>query len=287
MKTAFVFAGQGAQKEKMGQEFFGLNATNYPEIESLILTGTQEQLNQTHITQKAIALTSISIAKEVLKRVKPDYVLGLSLGEYSALWCSQVLSENDLLQTVTIRGNLMHQALHDSNSSMMAVLDQDIELIKSLTKDYDCWISNYNAPNQTVVSGIKDNLNKLANVFKMNHFRSIPLKVSGAFHSPLLKEASNKLETALDKIALKPQQIPVIFNVTGDTDDDKSIKDMLIQQLYSPVQFVTCINRAVELGVTKFIEIGPGTTNASLIKKISPNSKVFSINQLKDLEKLV
>ncbi len=287
MKTAFVFAGQSAQKPKMGQEFFNLHPTAYPELEDLILNGTLEQLNQTNNTQKAIALTSMVITKEVLKTIQPDVVYGLSLGEYSALWASGVLSDTDFLEIVEMRGNLMHQVLSQTDSSMMAVLFDDSQLIRQLCDKHGCWVSNLNAPNQIVVCGLTQKLEHLNAKMKENKIRTIPLKVSGAFHSPLLEDASKTLNEFLRTKTFSPQQIPVLFNVTGTTLCDEEVIEGLTKQLYSTVDFVSCTKNAYRMGVRRFIEIGPGTTNASLIKKIVDHCDVISINTLQDLEKII
>lgn len=285
-KTAVVFNGQGSQTINMGSDFIDEYESEYPEIIDLIKNKSIEELSKTQNSQKSILLTSIAIYNHVKKHIQPDYVLGLSLGEYSALVASNVLNLEDAIEIVTKRGQLMQASLEKIDSKMVAVLSGDQELIENITQNTETFIANYNSPNQIVISGLTENIEKAKEQLTSHKIRTLDLNVSGAFHSPYLEEASQKLNHVLENYEFKEQQIPIIFNTLA-TPSDNSIKDLLTKQIKSPVFFQQSIEYLIKQGVTRFIEIGPGKTVSSFIKKINKDVKVITINTKEDLKEII
>ncbi|MDO4500563.1 MAG: ACP S-malonyltransferase [Erysipelotrichaceae bacterium] len=302
MKLGIVFAGQGSQYVGMGQDFY----KKYPEarnvydniqmdfdLKDICFNGPIEKLNSTEYTQSCVLATSMAIY-EVLKtlNLKADYLCGLSLGEYSALCASKAIGLSDALEIVRERGLIMANSLPAGTSKMAAVMSDDIDLIKkaceTATKgDEICTIANYNAYNQIVITGTNKAVVEASEFLKENGVRRIvELKVSGAFHSPLLSEASEKLMAVLKNYEFNKQEIPVIFNVNAK-ENDGDIKNLLKKQIMSSVLFYPSIEYMVEKGVDTFIEIGPGHTLSGLIKKINKDVRVFNIDKVEDVDKLL
>lgn len=297
MKVGFLFAGQGSQYVGMGQDFYQkmklarhvYNSIHLDfDLKRVCFQGPEEALNDTAYTQCAILATSLAIAACVSDLgIQPDYVAGLSLGEYSALTYAGALSLDDSLTVVRQRGLIMAEALKGKNSRMMAVLDKDIETIQavcdSVSQGEDfCVIANYNSPNQVVLSATQPALEKDRELLKKHGIRRmIPLSVAGAFHSPLMIPASEKLADVLKDVPLQPCRIPVIFNVTGQIETTE-IKELLIRQIKSSVRFAQSIQTMLDKGVDTFIEIGPGHALSKFVKATDKNVKIFSINTFED-----
>lgn len=287
---AYVFPGQGAQFSGMGKdlndsfneakemfnkanEILGFNITD------IMFSGTEEDLRQTKVTQPAIFLHSVILAKCMGSSFAPQMVAGHSLGEFSALTASQALSFEDGLKLVSIRAMAMQKACEAQAGTMAAILGLDDEVVENILSKISDEIvipANYNSPGQLVISGSVEGVNKACELLKeAGAKRALPLKVGGAFHSPLMEPARIELADAISKINIKTPICPIYQNVSGNpfTDPDK-IKENLILQLTSPVRWTQTVLNMVKNGATEFIEVGPGNVLQGLAKKIAPEVEV-------------
>ena len=304
MNVAFVFSGQGAQYLGMGREFYtnSLMFKQFIDQASKVLEldipqlmfEEEEKLNQTEYTQPVILAMSVAISEMVKDSlgIKPVMSAGLSLGEYTALVESGSLDFETALKLVRKRGKLMQEAVPTGVGAMTAVMGVDRETISKICSEASevagVYPANYNMPGQIVIGGYKEGVAKAEELLaEVGAKRLIPLKVSGPFHTPLLKEASENLETVLKEIDFNDMAIPVITNVTGNVIETKEdIIPTLTKQVMSPVFFEDCIKTMIEAGVDTFIEIGPGKTLSSFIKKIDKTVKTQNCEDQKTLEKL-
>ncbi len=298
MKIAYLFVGQGSQKVGMGKEVYDRYASSKALFDSaktdfdLIETsfnGPEEVLNNTAYTQVCLLVTSLAIAAALDEEgIKAQGVAGLSLGEYSALTYAKALSLEKALPLVRTRGQIMASALPQGTSSMSAVLSDQLDLILETLKENKqgiVEIANYNSPSQFVLSGeITALRNVEASLKEKGVTRIIPLKVSGAFHSSLLNEASTQLKDHLISANLKVPVLPVYFNVSGKQESD--LVDALTKQICHSVQWVKTIRSMIEDGYDTFIEIGPGKTLAGLVRQIDPTVSVYSAETLASIEKI-
>ncbi len=304
MKIGFVFSGQGAQYLGMGHEFY-TNSLIFKQFIDLasevldfdlphLLFEENEKLNQTEYTQPAILAMSVAISEMIKEKlnITPSMCAGLSLGEYTALVESGALDFETALKLVRKRGKLMQEAVPTGVGAMLAVMGMERDVIQKICVEASevagVYPANYNMPGQIVIGGYKEGVAKAQELLnEAGAKRLIPLNVSGPFHTPLLKEASDNLEKVLETITFNEMSIPVVTNVTGEIiSDNEAIRSTLTKQVMSPVYFEDCIRTMIASGVDTFIEIGPGKTLSSFIKKIDRTVKVQHCEDLKTFEKL-
>lgn len=296
-KIAFVFPGQGAQYIGMGKEIINSNSKSkavFDKAKKLldfdledICFNSEEKINITEYTQPALLTISIAILKAVEDLgVSPDFVAGLSLGEYTALVANNAIDFEDAVLLVRKRGQYMEEAALNTKGTMSAVIGSNIETIKEICNQTEgiVDIANYNSKAQSVIAGEVVAVENASNKLLEKGIRVIPLKVSGAFHTPLMAEAANKLKPILESTRINNFKIPYTTNVTGEVIiSEKSIKDLLVKQVMSPVKWETCINSLIAMGVDTFIEVGPGKTLTGLIKKIDRSKKTFNVEDIESL----
>ena len=299
-KKAFLFPGQGAQKIGMGQSFYEADADARAVFEEAseilgydmkaLCFEENEKLNLTQYTQPAMVTTGIAILKVVEKHgLTPDTAVGLSLGEYEALFAAGALSERDAIRVVARRGELMEAAVPAGVGAMAAVLGAEASLIEeTLSEIPEVWIANYNCPGQIVISGKKEAVEAAAEALKARGIkRVLMLNVSGPFHSGLLREAGEELGKVLAETEIHPLRIPYYANVTGEiVEDAAAVKGLLTEQVYSSVRFEQSIRNMLSAGVDTFYELGPGKTLAGFVKKIDREATVVNIETMEDLAKI-
>ena len=282
---AFVFPGQGAQFVGMGKDLYETSAVAKEMFEKaneilgfritdLMFAGTDEDLRQTKVTQPAIFLHSVILAKTMGADFNPDMVAGHSLGEFSALVAANALSFEDGLKLVYKRALAMQKACELNPSTMAAVLglpDEKVEEICASITDEVVVPANYNCPGQIVISGSNAGIDKACELLlAAGAKRALKLKVGGAFHSPLMEPAKVELAEAINTTAFAAPVCPVYQNVstTAETDPD-TIKKNLIAQLTAPVKWTQSVEHMVADGATEFVEVGPGNVLQGLVKKIA------------------
>ncbi|WP_127585764.1 ACP S-malonyltransferase [Paenibacillus koleovorans] len=296
-KIAFVFPGQGAQAVGMGMDVY----EKYPEakavfdrvdevlgfsLSTIAFQGPDSELKKTANTQPALLTASVALYETFRSQgVKPDYVAGHSLGEYSALVVAGVLSLEDAVRTVRARGEFMEQAVPGGTGAMAAVLGAEREQLDKLCRDISAAgtpveMANVNCPGQIVVSGSAAGVQAVVERGKESGAkRVIPLEVSGPFHSSLMKPAADRLAGMLAGIELRDAGIPVVANVTAQpvqAADD--IRRLLVEQVCAPVLWEDSVAWLISQGVDTFVEIGSGSVLSGLIKKIDKSVRVFTLN---------
>ena len=307
--NALIFPGQGSQIVGMGKEFFNNFSfvkkifqeeddklkTN---ISKIILDGPADKLQLTENTQPAILVVSYSIFETIKNEFNFGidnfkYFAGHSLGEYSALVCSNALEFHDALFLLYQRGKAMQSAVPVGRGSMLAVLGSKIENIeneiKNLKLDSDvCEIANDNADGQVIVSGDKKSVDLLKSNLQQKKIKSIPLKVSAPFHCSLMRPAAEKMKDKILSTKFKEPALEIVCNVTAKPEKNaETIKKLLIEQIYSSVKWRESMIHVNESGVSNFIEIGPGKVLSGMIKRTIKDSNCFSINSIADIKKLL
>ena len=292
-KHAYVFPGQGAQFVGMGKDLYD----NYPKakelfdqankilgfnITDIIFNGTDEDLKQTKVTQPAVFLHSVIRAICLGDDFKPDMVAGHSLGEFSALVAAGVLSFEDGLRLVSKRALAMQAACELQPSTMAAVLgledEKVVEVLKSITNEVVV-AANFNCPGQLVISGSIAGVEQACEALKnAGAKRALPLKVGGAFHSPLMEPAREELAKAIEETNFSSPKCPIYQNVVAHAvTEPQEIKKNLIAQLTAPVRWTECVRAMISDGATLFTEVGPGTVLQGLVKKIDSSISAESI----------
>ena len=289
MKTAYVFPGQGAQFVGMGKELYEsspkakelfekANEILGFRITDLMFNGTEEDLRQTKVTQPAVFLHSVILALTSDDSIKPDMTAGHSLGEFSALVVAGALSFEDGLRLVYKRALAMQKACEARPSGMAAILALPDEKVEEICASIDEVVvpANYNCPGQIVISGSIEGIEKACELLKQaGAKRALPLKVGGAFHSPLMEPARQELAEAIESTSFSKPACPVYQNVStvGETDPN-TIKANLIAQLTAPVKWTQSVRNMIADGATNFVEFGPGNVLQGLISKIDSNVSV-------------
>ena len=292
-KIAFVYPGQGTQYVGMGKELYEKNKRAKElfdkifnsldiDLKKVMFEGPEDLLKRTDYTQPAIVSLSL-VLTELLKEkgIEPDYVAGHSVGEFAAFGGANYLSIEDAVKLVAARGRIMREVAEKVNGSMAAVLGMDAEKIKEVLKSVDGVVEavNFNEPNQTVIAGSKEAVEKACVVLKeAGAKRAIPLAVSGPFHSSLMKEAGEKLKEEAQKYTFSIGKVKIVANTTAELlESDSEVKDEIYRQSFGPVKWGDTINKLKSLGVTKIYEIGAGKVLSGLIKKIDKEIEVENI----------
>ncbi len=292
---AFVFPGQGAQYPGMGNDLY----ENVPQarelfekaneilgfrITDIMFKGTDEQLRQTNVTQPAIFLHSVILAKSLGRAFNPDMVAGHSLGEFSALVAAGALSFEDGLTLVSKRAAAMQKACEANPSTMAAVLALPDEKVEEICASVNGVVvpANYNCPGQLVISGSNEAIDTACEaLLAAGAKRALKLSVGGAFHSPLMEPAREELAAAIEAAPFAKPICPVYQNVDAKPyTDPAKIKTNLIAQLTAPVRWTQIVQNMVKDGATEFVEIGPGKVLAGLVGKISRDVAVASIQTM-------
>lgn len=283
MKTAYVFPGQGAQFVGMGQDLYNLNEETKAlfekandilgfRITDIMFSGTDEELKQTNVTQPAIFLHSVILAKALGDSFQPAMVAGHSLGEFSALVAAGALSFEDGLKLVSQRANAMQKACELQPSTMAAILGLEDSVVEEICAKVDAVVvaANYNCPGQLVISGSIEGVDKAcALLTEAGAKRALKLNVGGAFHSPLMESAKVELQTAIEATDILSPRCPIYQNIDAQPQTEPAIiKQNLIAQLTGAVRWTQTVQNMLTDGATAFVEVGPGNVLQGLVKKV-------------------
>ena len=288
---AYVFPGQGAQFVGMGKNLYDGNEECRAMFEQandiigfritdLMFAGTPEDLKQTRVTQPAIFLHSVILAKYMGEQFRPDMVGGHSLGEFSALVAAGAMSFEDGLRLVIARANAMQRCCEKTPSTMAAVLKLDDKTVEDICASVEGEVvvpANYNCPGQLVISGTNEGVARVCELVKEAKGKALPLAVGGAFHSPLMEPARVELAEAIEKTAFCRPVCPCYQNVDAlPHSDPAEIKKNLLMQLTSPVRWTATVQHMMADGATEFIEVGPGTALQGMVKRVNPDANAHS-----------
>ena len=299
-KIAFCFPGQGALEAGMGREI----AEAYPEAMEIFDLGSEasgidlrrlcfeaplEELVQTEVQQPALVATSLAMLAALRKRgIKPDFVIGHSVGEFAALAAAKVLDAFDTIQLVRERGLAMAEAARANPGSMAAILGLDDDVVERICrKILGVWPANYNCPGQLVVSGHNAAVDECcAAAEDAGARRTVKLKVSGAFHSPLVARAAERLRPAVERVRFSEPVAPVMSTVTARIESARRLAPLLVDQLTAPVRFTQSASALIKEGVNTFVEVGPGNVLSGLVKRIDRSVKTIPVNGVAALEQI-
>lgn len=303
MAIAFVYSGQGAQYFGMGQELYNeyevvrnvfdeASAVLGYDVANLCFQ-ENEQLHLTEYTQPAILTVSYALDQLLAEKgIQPDFVAGLSLGEYTALVKANAFSFNEAISLVAKRGKYMSEAVPAGRGKMAAVMNAERSVIEEACREASetAYVApaNYNMPTQIVIGGEIEGVDKAIELLEAKGVRRIiPLNVSGPFHTALLHPAAEKLAVALSELTVNEPTIPVIGNTEASVVTKDAIKGLLVRQVESPVLWEDSVLKMIDLGVDTFVEVGPGTTLSKFIKKINKDVSIYNVEDLKSFNKTI
>jgi [acyl-carrier-protein] S-malonyltransferase len=298
--VAFCFPGQGSLDVGMGREI----ATVVPEamdvfersseaagldLQYLCFEASEAELVETEVQQPALVATSLAVLAAIRARgIKPDFVVGHSVGEFAALAAAGALKLEEAVALVRERGLAMAEAAKTNPGSMAAILGLDDEVVERICRRIlNVWPANYNCPGQIVVSGENPAVDEACQAAEEEGARrAVKLRVSGAFHSPLVARAADRLRPALDKVKFAEPSAPFMSTVTARIEEAKRMGPLLVEQLTAPVRFTQAAQALLREGVQTFVEVGPGNVLSGLIKRIDRNARTISVSTPETLEKL-
>ncbi len=299
-KVAFCFPGQGSFGSGMGREI----AEAVPEAMDVFERGSEasgldllhlcfdapvEDLVETEVQQPALVATSLAILAALREQgITPDYVVGHSVGEFAALAAASAMGTDDAIGLVRERGLAMAEAARRHPGAMAAILGLEDEVVEELCRRIrGVWPANYNCPGQLVVSGERDAVEECCELAEQRGARrTVKLRVSGAFHSPLVARAADRLKPAVDRIRFAETSFPFMSTVTARIEPAQRVGTLLIDQLTAPVKFTQAASSLVREGVKTFVEVGPGNVLSGLVKRIDRSVKAIPVNNLEGLRKL-
>lgn len=303
MKTAFLFAGQGAQAVGMGKDlaeafptaralFDQANAALGYDLASICFNGPESELTRTENAQPGIFLVSwvaMTLLRERVPALTCDATAGLSLGEFTALAAAGGTSFEDGLRVVRLRGRFMQEACEATQGSMAAIIGLDEGPTREVCEATGVTLANLNCPGQIVISGAADKIPAAVEAAKAKGAKkAIPLTVAGAYHSPLMSSAQPKLAAELALITIRTPSVPVIANVTGQPHGDApAIAPVLVDQVTSSVRWEASMRHLLAQGFTRFIELGPGTALSGFMKRIDKTAQMLNVADVASLEATV
>jgi [acyl-carrier-protein] S-malonyltransferase len=297
-KIAFMFPGQGSYEAGMGRDIAHAvpeamavydegTAASGVDLKHLCFDGPVEDLMDTEVQQPALVATSLAMDAALRARgISPDVVVGHSVGEFSALGSAGSLSVRDAIALVRDRGVAMAEAARAHPGSMAAILGLADEAVESLCRKIaNVWPANYNCPGQLVISGETPSVDEACvEAEREGARRAVKLRVSGAFHTPLVARAAEVLRPAVERVHLAEGRAIFMSTVTARVEDAQRYRELLIEQLTAPVRFTQAARELVNQGVTTFVEVGPGNVLSGLLKRIDRSVRTFSVHDLESLE---
>jgi [acyl-carrier-protein] S-malonyltransferase len=299
-KIAFCFPGQGSLETGMGRDI----AEASPEAMEVFDIGSEasgldlarlcfdtpiEEMVETELQQPALVATSLAMLAALRKRgFKPDFVVGHSVGEFAALAAAGAMNVRETIVLVRERGLAMAEAAKERPGSMAAILGLEDEVVERLCrKILGVWPANYNCPGQIVVSGENTAVDECcARAEEQGARRTVKLRVSGAFHSPLVAHAAERLRPAVEKVRFSEPTAPFMSTVTARLESAQRMGPLLVDQLTAPVRFTQAASELVREGVRTFVEVGPGNVLSGLVRRIDRSAKAISVNSLASLDQL-
>ena len=298
--VAFCFPGQGSLAVGMGREIAeavpeamdvferGSNAADL-DLRRLCFEANEEELVETEVQQPALVATSLAVLEAIKKRgIKPDFVVGHSVGEFAALAAAGAMKIEEAIALVRERGLAMAEAAKKNPGSMAAILGLDDETVERICRRIlNVWPANYNCPGQVVVSGENPAVDEACDVAEREGARrAVKLRVSGAFHSPLVARAADRLRPALDRVRFAEPVAPFMSTVTARIETAKRVGPLLVEQLTAPVRFTQAAQALLKEGVQTWVEVGPGNVLAGLVKRIDGDANTISVATPEGLDRL-
>jgi [acyl-carrier-protein] S-malonyltransferase len=297
-KIAFMFPGQGSFEAGMGKDVAEAvpeamavydegSESSGVDLKTLCFDSPVEALVHTEVQQPALVATSLALDAALRARdIHPDFVVGHSVGEFAALGSSQSMTARDAIALVRERGLAMAAAAKEHPGSMAAILGLADEVVEALCRKIsNVWPANYNCPGQLVISGETPAVDEACGEAEREGARrAVKLRVSGAFHSPLVAKAGERLRPAIEKVHIAEGKAAFMSTVTARLEDAQKYRELLIEQLTAPVKFTQSARELINQGVTTFVEVGPGNVLSGLLKRIDRSVKTMSVRDLPSLD---